>query len=400
MHPQADATTPNLTESEPPIPVHLSRNDYFSSIKQKLLDGEEPPRIRVRRLLRWFGFERRGANVVWTISRYLRQSGLTTSPDFNSVWIDSEVSFVLEPHGPLEEIAPADFAIETPDSPGIPDAAVIENRELLKETVFVGGAIDDPTYRVEKLDAANKPVTSVAPNHTLEEAVTLMLSHNFSQLPVMQGDRDVKGVITWEGIGARLALGKTGNEVREFMSSAQIVSSDKSLFVAVEMIAQHQYVLVQKPDRTISGIITSTDLSRQFQQLTEPFLLLGEVEQHVRKLIVGRFTPEQLKSACDPADGGRLIETVADLTIGEYVRLLENPSNWEKLGVRIDRALFIVQLQNIRRIRNEVMHFDPDPPSAEDLASLRRFVGFMQSLGELDALRTVPAQTSVGAGQS
>ncbi len=157
---------------------------------------------------------------------------------------------------------------------------------------------------------------------------------------------------------------------------------------------------MQKPDRTISGIITSTDLSRQFQQLTEPFLLLGEVEQHVRKLIVGRFTPEHLKGACDPADGARLIETVADLTIGEYVRLLENPCNWEKLGVRIDRALFIDQLQNIRRIRNEVMHFDPDPPSAEDLASLRRFVGFMQSLGELDALGPVPAQTSVGAGQS
>jgi predicted transcriptional regulator len=221
-----------------------------------------------------------------------------------------------------------------------------------------------------------------------------MLSHNFSQLPVMQGDRDVKGVITWEGIGARLALGKRGKEVREFMSSAQIVTSDKSLFVAVEMIAQHQYVLVQKPDRTISGIITSTDLSRQFQQLTEPFLLLGEVEQHVRKLIVGRFTPEQLKNACDPDDGGRIIETVADLTIGEYVRLLENPQNREKLRVQIDRALFIEQLQNLRRIRNEVMHFDPDPPSTEDLASLRRFVGFMQSLGELDAFGTVPEQTS------
>ena len=141
-------------------------------------------------------------------------------------------------------------------------------------------------------------------------------------------------------------------------------------------------------------------MSRQFQQLTEPFLLLGEVEQHVRKLIVGRFTPEQLKGACDPDDGDRIIDTVADLTIGEYVRLLENPQNWEKLGVQIDRALFIEQLQNIRRIRNEVMHFDPDPPSGEDLASLRRFVRFMQSLGELDALGTVSAQASCDPGPS
>jgi hypothetical protein len=206
----------------------------------------------------------------------------------------------------------------------------------------------------------------------------------------MQGERDVKGVITWEGIGARLALGKTGHEVREFMSSPQVVTSDKSLFVAVEVVAHHQYVLVQKADRTISGIITATDLTRQFQQLTEPFLLLGEVEQHVRKLIGGRFTTEELKGACDPADSGRPIETVANLTIGEYIRLLESPQNWEKLELQIDRAMFIEQLQNIRRIRNEVMHFDPDPASTEDLASLRRFVAFMQSLGELDALKTIP----------
>jgi len=386
--------TPNSTDSQQSASIRPTLSGRFSEIAQKLRDGEESPRVTVRTLLSWFGFERRGANVVWTIGRYLKRFALTTRPNFISVWIDSEISFVLDPPEQTEQVAPVSISIETSDSATTSDASTIEKLELLKETVFVGGAIDDPTYRVEKLDAANKPVTSVSPNQTLEQAVTLMLSHNFSQLPVMQGDRDVKGVITWESIGARLALGKSGKEVREFMESAQIVSSDKSLFVAVEIIAQHQYVLVQKPDRTISGIITSTDLSRQFQQLTEPFLLLGEVEQHIRKLIVGRFTPEQLRSACDPDDPDRTIETVADLTIGEYVRLLENPQNWEKLGVRIDRALFIDQLQNIRRIRNEVMHFDPDPPSAEDLASLRRFVGFMQSLGELEALGTVSVQAN------
>jgi hypothetical protein len=56
------------------------------------------------------------------------------------------------------------------------------------------------------------------------------------------------------------------------------------------MIAQHQYVLVQAPGRTITGIVTSTDLSLQFQQLTEPLLLLDEIEQHIRMLIVGKFT--------------------------------------------------------------------------------------------------------------
>lgn len=61
------------------------------------------------------------------------------------------------------------------------------------ESALVGGAAVDPTYRIGKLQAANKKVIVIAPNHSLEQAITLMLANDFSQLPVMQSDRDVKG---------------------------------------------------------------------------------------------------------------------------------------------------------------------------------------------------------------
>jgi len=254
------------------------------------------------------------------------------------------------------------------------------------DAIVIGGAIQDPTYRIGMLDAANKPVVSAAPNHSIEQAVTKMLVNGFSQLPVMQNDRDVKGILTWGSIGARFALGKTGQEVRHFMTSAQIISSEKSLFEAIELIVQHEYVLVQTPERTISGIVTAADLSRQFQQLTEPFLLLREIEQHIRKLIiVGKFTLETFRAACDPNDSDREIKDVADLTIGEYIRLLENPTNWGRLSLCIDRASFVEHLQTVRRIRNDIMHFDPDPLGPHDLASLRQFVVFLQGLRELGA---------------
>jgi CBS domain-containing protein len=308
--------------------------------------------------------------------------GIATDPDFNSVWIDSEVAIV-----PKRMKSPATQAPDQTES-GMSETAseesAVEDAQGAAEFFIVGGAIEDPTYRIGKLDAANKPVISVAPNQLIKEAISKMLINSFSQLPVMQGERDVKGVLTWESIGARYYLGKTGQEVRDFMTSAQVISSEKSLFAAIELIAQHQYVLVQAPDMRISGIVTSADLSRQFQQLTEPFLLLSEIEQHIRKLIVaGKFTSDLLKLACDPSDSDREIKDVADLTIGEYIRLLENPQNWERLALSIDRALFIEQLQTVRRIRNEIMHFDPDPLGPNDLASLRQFVIFLQSLREL-----------------
>jgi hypothetical protein len=189
----------------------------------------------------------------------------------------------------------------------------------------------------------------------------------------------------WDSIGARLAVGKEGKEAREFMTSAQVINSEKSLFAAIESIALHQYVLVQAPDGKISGIVTSADLSRQFQQLTEPFLLLSEIEQHIRRMIVDRFTPDELKLACDPSDSERKIESVADLSMGEYIRLLEKPQYWDRLALKIDRAIFIEQLQTVRRIRNDIMHFDPDPLGSADLLSLRQFANFIQTLRELGA---------------
>ena len=374
-------------QTQPPSTLQMTTGGPFSDppvFAPELLKaaeaakkGEKPHRATVRTLLDWFRSQRRGSFIVSYIRESLSKLGISTEPDFNSVWIDAEVEFVLLPE------------IDQTDS-GAGSLAILETRVLahdgtpiIRGNLYVGGAIEDPTYRIGKLDAANKPVISVTPNHLVEQAVTLMLANSISQLPVMQSERDVKGVITWESIGARFALGKAGKEVREFMTSAQVINFDKSLFEAIAIIAQHQYVLVQASDKHISGIVTSADLSRQFKQLTEPFLLLSEIEQHIRKLIVGKFTSQELKDACDPGDSEREIDNVADLTMGEYIRLLENPQNWERLALKIDRASFVDQLQIVRRIRNDIMHFDPDPLGPIDLERLRQFAVFMQSLREL-----------------
>jgi hypothetical protein len=258
---------------------------------------------------------------------------------------------------------------------------------LAGRKVLVGGAFGDPTYRIGKLEAANRRVVAVSPNQTIKEAVTLMLVNGFSQLPIMQGDRDVKGIVSWESIGTRLSLGRSCGEVRDCMSTAQIIGSDTSLLAAIGIVAQYGYVLVRSPDRTISGIVTSSDLSLQFQQLTEPFLLLGEIEQHIRGLVGGKFTLEELKAARNPADANREVKSVANLTMGEYMRLLENPQRWEKLNLLIERTTFIDQFETVGRTRNEIMHFNPDPLGDDKLRNLRQFVVFLQCLRELGVVQ-------------
>jgi hypothetical protein len=148
---------------------------------------------------------------------------------------------------------------------------------------------------------------------------------------------------------------------------------------------EHQYVLVRGGDQRIVGIITTSDVSLQFQQLAEPFLLLGEVENHIRRIIAPRFSPTELAAAKDAGDGERQVDSAADLSFGEYRRLLEEPNRWNRLELPIDRIEFIRLLDRVRLIRNDVMHFDPDGIPDEDLNVLRDFVRFLRALQRMGA---------------
>ena len=247
-------------------------------------------------------------------------------------------------------------------------------------------AYADPIYRISKLASSVRKPLSVAPDTKLDEAVTHMLTNDFSQLPVMTSGRDVKGIITWTSIGSRLAMGKNCSVARDLMEQHQEIRSDASLFSAIGIIAEHQYVLVRGHDQKITGIVTASDLSLQFQQLAEPFLLLGEIENHLRQVISQRFTPTELKSAKTPTDTKREVTSVADLTYGEYQWLLENPERWDKLNITVDRKTCMEKFENVRRIRNDVMHFDPDGILEKDLTTLREFARFLQRLQIIDVI--------------
>ena len=145
-------------------------------------------------------------------------------------------------------------------------------------------------------------------------------------------------------------------------------------------------MLVQGPDKTIRGIVTATDLSNQFRNLAEPFLLIGEIENHIRKLIHGKYSVEDLRVARDGADAARDVNSISDLTFGEYIRLIENEERWKKLNLQVDRVEFVSRLSQVRTIRNDVMHFDPDGLMNEELTTLQNFATFLRSLRSFGAI--------------
>src|SRR5262249_49232302 len=159
-----------------------------------------------------------------------------------------------------------------------------------------------------------------------------------------------KGMISWKSIASRYAIGGECSKVRHCREDAQVVDSNGTLFDAIPTIVKHGYVLVRdQQNRRITGIVTASDLSLQFQQLAEPFLLLREIELHIRQLLQDKVASEDLDSLALTANTEPKPKSISDLSFGGYIRLLQRPEFWAKLALNIDQASLTTQLEEVRQ---------------------------------------------------
>jgi CBS domain-containing protein len=348
-----------------------SDHPELEQVVTDLREGNTATPVTIRTFLSWFGAKRRTPGNVEYINQQMSMAGLRTVPNYLNIWVDTPITFeLIATHAAEAESRESALPQSTSNDP-----------ELASDSTSAG----DPSFRIGRIASANNPPVSVKPNATLEEAVTLMLAHNFSQLPVMTTDREVKGVVSWTSIGARLATKTTGADVQTYMDDHQEINISASLFTGIKIILEHNYVLVRSLDRKISGIVTSSDIALQFEEISTPFLLLAEIENNLRSLIRKKLTMADIKRACGEEHLPKEFSGVSELTFGNYVRILEYVDNWAKLGLYLDRVAFCSELSEINTIRNDVMHFDPDPLLEKDLSKLRNVAKMFDLLRSLGA---------------
>jgi CBS domain-containing protein len=348
------------------VPQKLT--DYASA----LLSGGPVEIITVSEFLKWFGAKRKGPNTIESIRAALQQVGLLTDPDFDEAGLQSSIA--IRPRAPAERG-------ELHDSSGQVELRTTEAKISRTPSEIIPRFVD-PTFRISRLPAATQPPISVTPDATIAQVATIMMARDFSQLPVMQSPRDVKGMVSWRSIGHAAALGQRSATARDCIERHYEVNFDTSLLSAIADVSQHDVILVRDNSRKICGIVTTSDLSIQFAQLSEPFLLLGEIENQLRLVVNRYFTFTEIASAAHAAPPSEAQRGAADLTFGDYRVLLEQPSNWERTKINLDRRIFIDDLESVRKIRNTVMHFDPDGIEDEDILILRRFARLLDAVAK------------------
>ena len=310
----------------------------FLEILNEVKDTKKPVKTFPAVALKHLGVSRRGIRVNETINELMDSFDVYSSPDFGNVWFYDPIEIIPKPKVKAGNNESEEYEI-------------------------------DPIPRISKLNAANldkeledgkgNGLISVTRDTTIREAITLMILHDFSQLPIFSNPKgEIDGMISWKSIGRSLALDKKCLTVNDCKEDITVLKYETPLFEAVKDVLEQEVVLVRKKDKTISGIITATDIGEEFISLAEPFLFIEQIENHIRKLLHEKFSPEEIKISTKYEEKAKEIKSLNDMTFGQYIRILESPDKFEKLQLNIDRSLFVKQLESVREIRNDVMHFD------------------------------------------
>ncbi|MCA6422840.1 MAG: CBS domain-containing protein [Flavobacterium sp.] len=316
--------------------------DEFLELVKEIKENDKEFEITPRELLYYFHCEKRTSGNVWYINRFLDENQLETEPNYVNGWIDGTI--------------------------------ILKHK---KKATTKNGI--DPIQRIKLLPSSNNEPISIHKEAKLKDAITLMMLNNYSQLPVMNGIRNVIGYVSWDTIGCALSNGINSEDLKEYIKTdITILNYDTPILEAISIVIEKEFVLVSKNDKSISGIVTIADISNQFLLVTEPFLLLEQIENHIRQLLDKKFLIEELKSFCQ--NNEKDIEFIDDLSFGDYIFILSNPQNWDKINLKIERSYFIKHLDKIRVIRNDIMHFDPEGITKEQRKDLIKMANFLIEL--------------------
>jgi hypothetical protein len=156
--------------------------------------------------------------------------------------------------------------------------------------------------------------------------------------------------------------------------SIPVAEVHQQLLAHLPTVTKNGYLLIRANNGTFCGIVTTADLSGRFETMARPFFLVGDIEVRLRKCLAV-LDEETIARAQRFGKTGK----ITDLTFSEYKTLIDNEINWKRIGwAGVPRDQFVHRLDKIRRIRNDIAHFRPEPLSEENLRTLEAFAGLLR----------------------
>ncbi|MET8429732.1 CBS domain-containing protein [Nocardia sp. NPDC004860] len=299
--------------------------------------------LSARDLIGLWGYSRRTTDAVESVNHELRDLGLTTDPDFTAVQLDDTVTVSAI------ETAEPNAAAATAHTPG--STSTSQDSDL--------------TWRVGNLRRPESVMT-IRRNDSLARAAEIMAAREFSQLPIVDDNRCLLGVITWESIAhSQLrpgALSLWEARADKWPPAAHV---EEELFTRIPDIQKYGYIIVVDSANVVTRIITASDLAGELKTRVTPFTVLEEVERRLR--IAFKKVPSADLASCfeNNKKKAKSISAPEHLTMGNYPHLVAKEHIWNQLDWPFEQERWVERLKSVAQYRNQIAHWNVDAPESE-----------------------------------
>lgn len=245
-------------------------------------------------------------------------------------------------------------------------------------------------YQVQQLLVGRGDPVCVTKDDPVSQALSLMIEHDYSQLPVVKREDDYvlpEGMVTYESIlrGIRNFNARIQDlRVRDVTVASPVYSMEDDLFDILDRLKDTNAVLIDSGagGPGLIGIVTSYDTAEYFRKRTEDLMRVEDIELMIKDFILAAYTEngdrlneEKLARAIGRVvpsaekQGGEAarVKGFAELTMADYISLLLMPDTWSFF-----QPIFSIQkdslrelLNGVRLIRNALAHFRTDITAEE-----------------------------------
>jgi CBS domain-containing protein len=228
-------------------------------------------------------------------------------------------------------------------------------------------------FALERLiDRPDKPdLIYVRQDETIRDALECMIENDFTQLPVVDKDGDLVGIISEQRIIRMYyhlieGVSLLDLKVDHCIAPAVTLPPDRDLFEALNRLKGNDVfaIVITKNNKPV-GILTDYDMTQFFRDFSEGLIFVEDIEVTLRQYIEKAFPEEHSMMAAlmaafkpDRRDSSKPAKEYEKLSFYDYIQLITNERNWPKFkGIFEPIDMFVKLMEPVMDTRNKLAHF-------------------------------------------
>ncbi|MCL4263895.1 MAG: CBS domain-containing protein [Anaerolineae bacterium] len=215
-----------------------------------------------------------------------------------------------------------------------------------------------------------KDPTHVTHQETVRDALVKMVDKDFSQLPVVDNEGFLTGIISEQTISRQYfhlnnavsLLDLTVDHCQE--DAVTLEREDAGLFEILELLKNNYAVIITSSRRPV-GIITDYDTTHFFRDWSEGLIRIQNIELTLRQYIENIFPDGESRNAAslrvlgaDRKDPTQPLKRYNELSFRDHIQILTYEHYWERFEPYLKpKLLFINLMEPVNLARNQLAHF-------------------------------------------